>query len=140
MSNLVICHGGHGTIMQALKYGKPLVIIPYQYGHFYNAKRLVHLQCGVNLVPLKPTVLTPKGLLRETLAISEEKIRQSADLVMKDRRYQENAARMSEKIKPYGNGSAAIPIIEEFLDRVQGQRGRRQSVHPSRSLPEFLQG
>ena len=39
-----ICHGGSGTLLGALAYGKPLLIIPLSGDHFPSAERLAALE------------------------------------------------------------------------------------------------
>jgi MGT family glycosyltransferase len=48
-ADLVITHGGHGTIMRALSYGLPLVCLPMGRDQNDNAAKVAYHGCGLNL-------------------------------------------------------------------------------------------
>ncbi|MHC4712233.1 MAG: glycosyltransferase [Planctomycetota bacterium] len=60
-ADLVICHGGNGTIYQALYHGVPVIGIPSFHDQDFNMQRVEDLGLGKALDPRR---LTP-GLLRE---------------------------------------------------------------------------
>ena len=61
-SDLVICHGGNGTIYQALSKGVPVLGIPTFHDQDFNMQRVEDLGVGAALYPRS---LTPQTL-RET--------------------------------------------------------------------------
>jgi UDP:flavonoid glycosyltransferase YjiC (YdhE family) len=48
-SRVIVHSGGIGTTAQALRSGRPEVIIPFAFDQFDNAERVVRLGCGVEL-------------------------------------------------------------------------------------------
>ncbi|MFO7824646.1 MAG: glycosyltransferase [Cyclobacterium sp.] len=48
-ANLVITHGGHGTIMRALANGLPLIVIPMGRDQHDNAAKIAYHGCGIRL-------------------------------------------------------------------------------------------
>lgn len=51
-ADVVITAGGHGTVMQALWHGKPVVALPHNIDQATIASRLEELRIGVNLNPV----------------------------------------------------------------------------------------
>jgi UDP:flavonoid glycosyltransferase YjiC (YdhE family) len=47
--HLVICHGGNGTIYQALSKGVPVIGIPTMHDQEINMDRIVDLEMGIKL-------------------------------------------------------------------------------------------
>ena len=48
-ADLVIFHGGYGTMMECVAYGKPSIVIPFQTEQEGNGRRLEQLGCGALL-------------------------------------------------------------------------------------------
>lgn len=61
----VICHGGSGTVLDAISYGLPLVMLPLGADQPLNAARCHQLGCGI---VLNPTLVTPQQI---TAAVDE---------------------------------------------------------------------
>lgn len=45
--DLMICHGGHGTLVRALRHGVPVLCLPMGRDHPENGRRLTHLGAGL---------------------------------------------------------------------------------------------
>jgi UDP:flavonoid glycosyltransferase YjiC (YdhE family) len=93
----VVAHGGAGTLLGALAWGKPLLVLPQFADQFYNAERAV--DAGVALV-LAPGEVT-------SMAVSE-RVRKLLD----DARFSERAAQAQGEL-------AAMPDVEAVLDRIE---------------------
>lgn len=50
-ASLVVCHGGHGTVMKALAHGVPVVCVPFGRDQKDNGARLVRANAGVVVSP-----------------------------------------------------------------------------------------
>jgi UDP:flavonoid glycosyltransferase YjiC (YdhE family) len=48
-ADLVICHGGNGTVYQALSYGIPVLCWPFLFEQEYNVKRIEQLRLGADI-------------------------------------------------------------------------------------------
>jgi UDP:flavonoid glycosyltransferase YjiC (YdhE family) len=93
----VVAHGGSGTLLGALAWGKPLLLLPQFADQFYNAERA--LDAGLALV------LAPGEVTREAVA---ERVRELLD----DVSFSERAAQARDEL-------AAMPDIEAVLDRIE---------------------
>jgi MGT family glycosyltransferase len=47
--DVIICHGGNGTVYQALRHGVPIIAIPFHNEQDYNARRVQQLGLGKRL-------------------------------------------------------------------------------------------
>jgi MGT family glycosyltransferase len=81
--DLVICHGGFGTMLTALRQGLPLVIMPIAADQPENARRCVELEVAEGIVPEHRT---------------PETIREAARTVLADARYRRNAVRLRDEM------------------------------------------
>jgi UDP:flavonoid glycosyltransferase YjiC (YdhE family) len=97
--DLVITHGGTGTVMAALGYGLPMVILPVAADQPDNARRCVDI--GV------AEAVTIDARTPET-------IRAAARKVLADPRYQENAARLRDEIQAMPGPSHAVALLERL--------------------------
>jgi len=50
-ADLVVCHGGNGTIYQALRHGRPVIGIPFIPDQEYNMRRVEALGLGKTVMP-----------------------------------------------------------------------------------------
>jgi len=67
-ADLVICHGGHGTVVKALSYGVPLLVCPVAGDMFENAARVEWSGSGLR-VPnrlIRPAIL--KAAIKQVLS------------------------------------------------------------------------
>jgi UDP:flavonoid glycosyltransferase YjiC (YdhE family) len=93
----VVAHGGSGTLLGALAWGKPLLILPQFADQFYNAERAV--DAGLALV------LAPSQVTREAVA---ERVRK----LLADVSFSERAAQAQGEL-------AAMSDVETVLDRIE---------------------
>jgi UDP:flavonoid glycosyltransferase YjiC (YdhE family) len=67
--DLVICHGGAGSILGALGFGLPLLLLPRGADNFYNADRVVAAGAGRQLLPAE---ITPRAIAREAAFLLDD--------------------------------------------------------------------
>ena len=63
-ANLLITHGGHGTIMAGLRYGVPMLCLPPMADQPFNARKLVSLGLGIAMDPRAPVEMIRAGISR----------------------------------------------------------------------------
>lgn len=97
--DLVVCHGGNGTIYQALQHGKPIVGIPTIPDQQFNMRRVKALGVGEALAP-------------KTFADHPEKLFALARQVAEDSRCRDNAKRLQAQLAPLAPAKKAADLIE----------------------------
>ena len=106
-ADLVVCHGGSGTVFGALAAGVPLVIYPLFADQFENARRVEATGAGLVVQP-DPSVSEPGGA---TGTGEAERLAAAIDTVLADRSYRRNA-------ESIGAEMAAADDVAGVLDRV----------------------
>lgn len=100
--DLVVCHGGNGTIYQALQRGKPVIGIPTIPDQAYNMRRVEALGVGRSIT-WKEFNYNPKVLLN------------AIDVVLATPSFTEKAQRMQAILKTYHAEKTAADIIERYI-------------------------
>ncbi|CAN5356873.1 glycosyltransferase [soil metagenome] len=91
----IVHHGGVGTTGQALRSGKPQLIVPFMGDQFDHAKRLGKLGVGVSATP-REFMAAGAGLLRELLDNPMQ--RENADRIARTVRLEKGAGDAADKI------------------------------------------
>jgi MGT family glycosyltransferase len=95
-ADLVVTHGGMGTIMAAFACGIPLVCVPLGRDQPGNARRVVELGAGIAV---------PEDATSELIASAVKGAFGSAAV-------REAAARMRRDVESYGGGAVAVAALE----------------------------
>ena len=103
---LMVHHGGHGSVMTGLKAGTPAVIVPTITERESNARRLVALGAGEIVMPVD-------GLNGEK-TIDASEFEAAVLRVLNDPAYRRSAQRVSESMQGYGGAKAAADKVEKF--------------------------
>mgnify|MGYP000964789833 FL=1 len=72
--DVVVTHGGMGTVQRALAAGVPLVVVPWGRDQSETAQRVVHCGAGTSVAPRK---LTPERI-REAVREAQSRTTQAA--------------------------------------------------------------
>ncbi|NTU42293.1 MAG: UDP glycosyltransferase, partial [Nitrospirales bacterium] len=102
--DLVVCHGGNGTIYQALQHGKPVIGIPTIPDQKFNMRRVEALAVGRTL-SWKDFSRNPESLLA------------LIDSVLREKSFMQNAERMRDILSGYNAAQTAADIIEKAMKR-----------------------
>jgi len=100
-ADLVVSHGGNGTIYQALSGGKPVIGIPFHIDQEINLQRVESLGTGIK-IPLRHY-----GKKTLTRAVAQ---------VMSDPGYLERAKKVQAEIESFGGASLAAKHVHEFAE------------------------
>jgi UDP:flavonoid glycosyltransferase YjiC (YdhE family) len=95
--NLVVSHGGSGSVIGALAHGLPSVLMPLGADQPYNARRCVALGVGLELEPV---------------SVTPEAIRATVAGLLADDRYRRAAERMRDQINAMPGPEETIPLLE----------------------------
>lgn len=96
--NLVVCHGGNGTIYQALQHGKPVIGIPTIPDQKFNMRRVEALGIG-RMLSWKDFSSNPASLIKLIRS------------VINDKSFYHNASRFRDILNTYNASKTAADII-----------------------------
>jgi UDP:flavonoid glycosyltransferase YjiC (YdhE family) len=109
--DLMVHHGGHGSVMTGLLAGTPAVIIPTITERESNARRLVALGAGEIVKPTSGS----NGEKEIDVAEFSGKIRR----VLEDPSYRTAARRVAESMRKYGGAAEAALQLERFASETK---------------------
>jgi len=104
LSDLMVHHGGHSSVMQSLAAGTPAVIIPTISERESNARRLVALGAGEMVLPIDGAT----GEKEIDVADFAEKVQR----VLHEERYGEAARSVAERMRQFRGAREAADRIE----------------------------
>jgi len=135
--DLMVHHGGHGSVMTGLQAGTPAVIVPIITERESNARRLVALGAGEMVMP----VTRADG----EKTIDAVEFGAAVNRVLKDEAYRHSAKRVSESMRQYAGAKGAADQVEQFAVASAGgpllqlDRKVRIAGERSTSLPQAKQ-
>ena len=103
--DLVCCHGGNGTLYQALSHGLPAVVVATHQEQNYGGKRIQQLGLG--------RAFTDKTVKQKGLQPVLEAVRE----VLDDPRYRANARGFSRNLEGWHPAERAVREIEHFMNK-----------------------
>ncbi len=118
-ADIVINTASHGTVMQALWHGKPLVTIPHNIDQGTIAGRIAELGLGVNLnrVSLRDFSNREKYFEKAT-QIPWSKVIEAAELALADSAMQRRAEKFKQHLRDYQHGDQkAADFIEKYAQK-----------------------
>ena len=77
--SMVVTHGGAGSVLGALSFGLPLLVVPQSADQFYNAERVVAAGAGVSLTPPDLTEAAVRSAVRQL--VEDQTYRQAAQRI-----------------------------------------------------------
>jgi MGT family glycosyltransferase len=95
--SVVICHGGSGTVLDAIRYGLPMVLLPLGADQPLNADRGAELGCAVTLRPDRATSA------QLTNAVTE---------VLTDPSYRDSARKLQAELGGLPTIDVILPVLE----------------------------
>lgn len=101
--DLVCCHGGNGTLYQALAYGLPIVVVATHPEQHYGGKQVQRLGLG--------RALTLKNVRRRGLDIVVDAIRS----VLANSHYRHGAQAFRERLGSWDGAAMTAQYVEQYL-------------------------
>ncbi len=101
--DLVCCHGGNGTLYQALAFGLPAVVVATHEEQLYGGKRVQHLGLGLTL--------TLKSVRRAGMGAVVERILE----ILNDASYRERTRAFSKYLRRVDSAKTAADAIEQCV-------------------------
>jgi zeaxanthin glucosyltransferase len=100
-ADLIICHGGFGTLREALFYGVPLLVFPLGVDQPGNAARVVYHHLG---------------LAGDIQSVTPQQISAMIERVMGDTTYHDRVLQFSQSLKADNDCARAVTFLETFLE------------------------
>ena len=97
--DLVVSHGGSGSVLGALAHGRPMVVLPIGADQPLNAERICALRVGRSLDAIKAT---------------PDDVREAASSVLADATYRESAGRLADEIAALSSPDVAVGLLERL--------------------------
>lgn len=122
-ADLVIFHGGYGTMMESIACGKPTITIPFQSEQEGNGKRLEQLGCGLvvklskerfKCIEDKWRYGTYTFLVQTRYDLTAEKLIGEVNKILANPEYLLRAQSLKEKVKEYHGPEKAIELVEKY--------------------------
>lgn len=114
--DLICCHGGNGTLYQALAHGLPVVAVTTHEEQAYGGKRIQRLGLG--------RTMTLKTLKRKGMGSLVEMVRQT----LGSHDYRARAQAFSAHFKGWNGAELAADEIEDLLGRTSASRANLNPV------------
>ena len=99
-ADLIICHGGFGTLREALFYGVPLIVFPLGVDQPGNAARVVYHHVG---------------LAGDIQSVSPQQISAMIECVTGDPTFRDRALQFSQSLRAANDCAGAAVFLETFL-------------------------
>jgi UDP:flavonoid glycosyltransferase YjiC (YdhE family) len=116
-ADVVVNTASHGTIMQALSFGKPMVLIPRNIDQSTFAARLQELGAAENLNRMSLKAFTKREAYVESAnRITGDRIVQAAERVFQSKSLRGGAMRLSEEVARFPDGARrGADLIQEVV-------------------------
>ena len=100
--DLMINHGGSGSVIGALAHGVPMVVLPLGADQPLNAARCEELNVGIVL---------------DAVTATSESVTEAATTVLREPNYRVAAQRIRDEIAALPGAEAAVPLLEGLLHK-----------------------
>jgi UDP:flavonoid glycosyltransferase YjiC (YdhE family) len=111
-AELVVCHGGSGTLFGALAAGVPVVVVPLFADQFENGRRVAGCGAGLVIEPEHEDANGPRRVIGDEDA---PRIVDAINAVLGTASYGRNARRIALEM-------AAAPTVDQVLEALLGGR------------------
>ncbi len=119
--DVIVCHGGYGTMMQAAIAGKPVVAIPFNPDQLLQSLRWRELGLGECLVNMNPFTFFPlrwERIMTLGSEVSDDRILSTVESVLSHRKnYQESIQRFVRLLPKRSGTLLAADAIEGVVRR-----------------------
>lgn len=124
-SDVVMFHGGYGTMMECVRCGVPSVVIPFHSEQESNGRRLEASGTSLVLLPSSETPQAVPGrwaggkfttLIQRSSKLTAIQLRQAAEKVRIHETYRQNAKRLQDELARYGGPRQAAELVTALVN------------------------
>ncbi|HQU73142.1 MAG: glycosyltransferase family 1 protein [Calditrichaeota bacterium] len=122
--DLVVSHGGYGTLMEAVRLGKPLLVIPFHAEQEGNGRRLAQMGCGECLLPYREEDLKTveksfsgelfRYLESRQMRLTGEEVASAVQGLLENPDLEKNLGGIQKQIKQFQPGQA-LKLLDLYL-------------------------
>ncbi|MEP7042454.1 MAG: nucleotide disphospho-sugar-binding domain-containing protein [Dokdonella sp.] len=118
-ADIVVTTGGHGTVMQALWHGKPVVALPHNIDQATIASRVEELGIGVNLNPIGIRDFADRQrYFDRAISISWDRVVERTAQALGDHALHANARKFASSLTRHGDAKkTAADLVERYAGR-----------------------
>lgn len=98
--DVIVCHGGSGTVLAALAHGLPLLVLPQGANQFWNAQRCASLGVGMTL---------------EREELGPARVRQLVRRLVDEPGFRRQAGQMKDEIDSMPGPHEAVSLLERLV-------------------------
>jgi UDP:flavonoid glycosyltransferase YjiC (YdhE family) len=122
-ADLVIFHGGYGTMMESIACGKPSITTPFHSEQEGNGRRLEQLGCGrvVKLsretyqrIEAKWGYGTYTFLVQNRYDLTAKELKREVGKTLHNNRYLNNAQNLHSRVREYRGAERAMELMEKY--------------------------
>ena len=121
-SDLVVFHGGYGTMMETVAAGKSSIVIPFHSEQESNGRRLEQLGCGrvmklskepYSCLKIRESWGEYSYVTQNHYELEASEVLDAVDTMMTDHCYADAAKSLQGKVKSYGGARQTIALIKQ---------------------------
>ena len=121
-ANLVIFHGGYGTMMESIACGKPTITIPFHSEQEGNGRRLEQAGCGLIVKLSKEDYKRIEGkwkygtysfLVQNRYDVTAEALMREVNKILFNKEYINKVQNLQSKVKEYQGPHKVMELIEK---------------------------
>jgi UDP:flavonoid glycosyltransferase YjiC (YdhE family) len=122
-ADLIVFHGGYGTLMEAVSCGKPSIIIPFHTEQEGNGRRLEKLGCSILMKMSNSSYRQIENkwkfgsytyLIQDSYDIRPEMLYEKCYEILNNKKYVNAAKALQTKIKKHQGAQKAVDLIENI--------------------------
>ncbi len=110
---LLVCHGGQGTIFEALSCGVPVLVMPFQPEQAHNGVCLQRMGCGRLLIPPTPFLGNAEVYVEAFRRLTDARIRAAVRGLLDDPRAAAQLRGAQTAISRYRGAETLAALLEE---------------------------
>ena len=111
--DVVIFHGGFGTLKECIYFEKPMLVLPCSYDQHGNAARIAHYEIGIRNIALVKSTLD-RILKRKSVKCTAEEIEEQIEALIVNPKYKRNISALKQYINDEKEAEKACDFLKKY--------------------------